>query len=65
MVWARTRNKFNCRRKVRHNSMGAARAHVRALLKLDGDTGLHAYACHLCLGFHVGHERKKRIKRKK
>ena len=47
-----------CWRKVRYLSHGAAKAHLRALLRrpdVYGAETLKAYPCRYCAGFHVGH----------
>jgi hypothetical protein len=44
-----------CGNKQRHNSEGAAKAHVRSLLKLNPDEKLNVYCCGFCARWHVGH----------
>ena len=45
-----------CRGKHRHPSLGAAKAHIRALTRRGlGGEAMRAYFCVRCHGYHVGH----------
>jgi hypothetical protein len=45
-----------CAGKVRHRSVGAAEAHLRALAKIDSRS-LEVYHCTFCKQWHVGHNK--------
>ncbi len=40
--------------KHKHKSEGAAKAHIRALLKIGNDEFRHPYFCEKCVAWHVG-----------
>ena len=47
-----------CWRKVKYKSEGAAKAHLRSLLRSEGvqdESRLNVYQCSLCRWWHVGH----------
>jgi len=45
-----------CAGKIRHPSMGAAEAHLRALARVDSRP-MDVYRCLFCKQWHVGHTR--------
>jgi hypothetical protein len=51
--------KKTCLGKHKHNSKGAAEAHLRAMEKVSQDE-MVAYVCPFCRKWHVGHQIKRR-----
>ncbi len=57
MKWPLANKLVACTRKVRYGHMETAQKAV-ADMAAKGKDGLEAYACSVCLGFHIGHPRR-------